>query len=82
MTRPATEAPRQLPLDGRTWMQVQVAARRLKVTAGRIYHLVADGRLQAREHLGLIYVEEESLKRYGRYQRQLHHLRTKMTAIG
>lgn len=81
MTRAATAAPAKLVEGDHTWWQVRLVARRLKITAGRVYHLIADGRLRAREHQGLFYVEERSVARYARYQDQLRHLRTKMTPL-
>jgi hypothetical protein len=82
MTRPATAAPQRVVEDGRTWVQIRVAARRLGITKGRVYHLVADGRLKMQEHLGLIYVDWKSVQQYARFQQQLQHLRTKMTPLG
>lgn len=81
MTRPADEAPKTIVADKKTWIQVREAARRLDLTTGRIYHLVADGRLESRHHLGLLYLEQGTVARYQEYQRQLRHLRTKMSPL-
>jgi hypothetical protein len=82
VARPASDGPRTLQQDGTTWIQPQVAAERLHITPGRIYHLIADGRLHSMHYRGLLYVDVRSVKRYATYQRQLQHLRTKMVPLG
>jgi len=58
------------------WLRVGEAAVQLDVTPGRVYQLIADGRLEHALRDGYYYVNQRSVRRYIRYQIQLHRLRT------
>jgi hypothetical protein len=81
--RPAVEdAPRKLMRDGVTWLQVAAAARILRVTRGRVYHLMWDRRLRYRElealpDARLTYVREDDVLVYRIRQKELARLRAR-----
>jgi len=62
------------------WIQVVVAARRLGVTRGRVYHLMEDGRLRSKKMDGLLYVREADVELYRVLQRESSRART--VAVG
>lgn len=55
---------------GGMWLQVAEAARRLGVTRGRVYHLIWDERLCAKEIEGLLYVREADVHQYKSLRRE------------
>lgn len=81
MTRAADDGPDHIQAAGTRWLQVRVAAEELDITPQRIYHLIDDKRLRTRSHLGLLYVHQGDVHRYKEYQRQLHHLQTKLAPL-
>jgi hypothetical protein len=78
MTTPiaSTPPPTTIFVRGESWLLVPEAARRLKVTTGRIYHLTTDKRLRSLVQHGLNYVSYEDLEKYKTYQKQWRALRS------
>lgn len=77
----APPGPPQVVVEGpHTWVTVPVAAARLRVTQGRIYQLLSEGRLRRRA-AGAVYIREDSLEDYERYRRQIEQLRVTRRAL-
>jgi len=75
MTVPSTALPASFTADGHLWLTVPEAARRLKVTTARVYHLTSAQRVLTKAHQGLTYIRADSLDAYRLYRTQLAQLR-------
>lgn len=80
MTAPAT-ANRPLTAElpktegNGAWIQVPVAARTLKVTKGRIYHLIDQNRVRTQKFHGLTYVNAADIEDYKAMRTQIANFR-------
>ena len=73
--RPSVDdCPSTLTDRGVEWVQVAEAAKRLKVTRGRVYHLVTDGRLRHLVRGRLMYVAAPDVAKYAAWRTALRKL--------
>jgi len=59
----------------RNWWPLDRVAKELKVSQGRVYHLISDGRLMALRVNNLWRIDPDSVRLYAKYQSQLKQLR-------
>jgi len=71
---PRSHYPASKQVGTHRWIQVLGAARRLRVTKGRVYQLIRARRLRSKPMDGITYVREQDVDVYRIYRQQLRKL--------
>lgn len=71
---PRSHYPASKQVGAQRWIQVLGAARRLRVTKGRIYQLIRARRLKSQHLDGITYVREQDVDVYQIYRQQIRRL--------